>query len=169
MQRVRYPLGLLGLVLTLIGGSAVAEVVLSTAVAKVTTDPLSAAGVSAEPTRGTQPMLAEVTSVVAGEVLRYTITFSNQGTLDVAPGSIVITNPLPEGCEYLEGSAGGANTVVSYSIDGENFGPAADLTVPAGGTVRRATPADYRSIRWTFRPGLAAGESGQVSFDVRIR
>lgn len=107
--------------------------------------------------------------VSPGDVLRYTISFTNQGTQTARAGTIVITNPLPEGTEYVDGSAGGAGTVVTFSVDGERFAAPESLMVQQDGASRVATAGDYRSIRWTFRPALSAGESGEVSFDLRIR
>lgn len=107
--------------------------------------------------------------VSPGDVLRYTISFTNQGTQTARAGTIVITNPLPEGTEYVDGSAGGAGTVVTFSVDGESFAAPESLVIQRDGTSRAATAADYRSIRWTFRPALPAGESGEVWFELRIR
>ena len=138
--------------------AASAEVTLATSVKKIAVDPI-------DPTR---QELVDAVSVLPGEMLRYTIAFSNQGMQDVVPGSIVITNPLPVGTEYVEGSASGSDTRVAFSTDGESFAPSNDLTVLEGGAARRATAADYQSIRWTYQPTLRAGESGEVSFDLRI-
>lgn len=110
-----------------------------------------------------------VEGVYSGEVLRYTIVFTNDGTLSAVAGSIVITNPLPEGTEYVDGSAGGLGTLVTFSVDGENFGAPEELVLVDEGLARPASPAEYRSIRWTFEPELAAGESGEVSFELLVK
>ena len=65
--------------------------------------------------------------VFSGDVLRYTIVFENRSTQDVAAGSVVITNPLPEETFYLDGSAMGDDTLISYSVDGETFAGPAEL------------------------------------------
>ena len=154
-----YPVA--GLLLMLLWqGAAQAEVMLTTGVMKVVAMP-DGSGSRVE-------QLQEAETVLPGDVLRYTIVFSNQSPQDVAPGSIVITNPLPEGTEYLAGSAVGRNTVISFSLDGENFASPEALVVVEGAARRPAAAADYRSIRWTFEPRLAAGDSGQVSFDLLI-
>lgn len=134
----------------LLVASAAAEVVLSTSVAGVGDRPSVEAGVA------------------PGEVLRYTISFTNQGTQTARAGTIVITNPLPEGTEYVDGSAGGAGAVVTFSVDGERFAASESLVIQQQGAARAATAADYRSIRWTFEPELRAGESGEVWFELRI-
>lgn len=112
---------------------------------------------------------SSVNGVYPGEILRYTIVFSNEGTRTTVAGSIVITNPLPEGTEYVDGSATGMDTMVTFSVDGENFGAPEELVLVEEGLARPAIPGDYRSIRWTFEPELAAGESGEVSFDLLIQ
>ena len=48
-----------------------------------------------------------------GDELRYTVTFTNHTEDAVAPNSIVITNPIPESTEYVEGSAFGAGSEAS--------------------------------------------------------
>ncbi len=40
--------------------------------------------------------LVDVSSVVSGDELHYTITFTNSGNVVVDGGSVVITNPIPE-------------------------------------------------------------------------
>jgi len=144
-----------------------AEVVLSSSVQKIET------GAPAEPAApgapGEEIQLVPVEKVFAGEALRYTIVFTNQGTQTAVAGSIVITNPLPEGTEYLDGSAAGFDTVITFSVDGENFALPDVLAIEEAGGLRPATAADYRSIRWTFEPELPAGESGEVTFDLRLQ
>lgn len=146
LRRCRWPAGAAVL---LLAGSALAEVTLSTQVQRV----VDAAGTE---------VLEDAASVVPGDVLRYTITFKNTSAQDVAAGSVIITNALPDGTQYLEGTARGDDTTITFSVDGDNFADPRSLT--AGGAA--ATAADYRSIRWTFEPMLPSGVSGQVSFDV---
>ena len=143
----------------LAAGPLAAEVTLTTQVQRVVTiDQGTGAGMET---------LEAVTDVAAGDVVRYTIVFQNDSEQDVAAGSVVITNPLPEGTVYVDGSATGENTTIAFSVDGEAFGEPG-LVPDATGT-RPATAAEYRSIRWTYHPRLPAGASGEVSFDVRMR
>ena len=152
------PLAVLGALL--VGQVALAEVTLTTRVERVVgADPGSASAASLEP----------VTDVLPGDVVRYTIVFQNASAQDVAAGSVVITNPLPEGTVYLDGTATGASTQITFSVDGDTFADPGALTVSDATGTRRATAADYRSIRWAYGPRLPAGASGEVSFDVRMR
>lgn len=138
----------------------VAEVTLTTQVQRV---------VPGEPaTRAGNEALEAVTDVRPGDVIRYTIVFRNESAMDVAGGSVVITNPLPEGTVYLDGTAAGDSTQITFSVDGELFADPGSLTVTDGTGTRRAAAADYRSIRWAYAPRLPAGAAGEVSFDVRM-
>lgn len=116
-----------------------------------------------------QRRLIDASSVVPGDELRYTITFVNAGDESVDAGSVVITNPIPAETEYLDGTASGAGTDIVFSLDGENFSAPDALTVMRDGVEVPAAAKDYRSIRWVFRPGLAPGEAGDVSFNVRLK
>ena len=120
-------------------------------------------GSAKEPVRAGAP-----SEVFSGDVLRYTILFENTSTQDVAAGSVVITNPLPEETFYLEGSAMGDDTLITYSVDGENFASPAELRLGEGAAARAATASDYRAIRWTYEPLLPAGASSEVSFELLI-
>ena len=145
----------------LLAASAAAEVQLTNSVQKVETY-VDAAGVM-------QRRLVDADTVLPGDELRYTITFVNVGTTMVDAGSIIITNPLPENTEYLEGSAAGPDTVILFSVDGEEFAPDRSLTMMEGGRSVAAAASDYRAIRWTFSGALAPGASSFVTFDVRLR
>ena len=113
--------------------------------------------------------LVDANSVVPGDELQYTVRFTNEGTLPVDAGTIVITDAIPAHTEYLEGTAFGAGTDVQYSIDGESFGHPDDLSLIKEGAEVIASAKDYRSIRWKFAPALEPGETGHVSFNVRLK
>lgn len=113
--------------------------------------------------------LVDANSVVPGDELQYTVRFTNEGTLPVDAGTIVITDAIPAHTEYLEGTAFGAGTEVMFSVDGEAFGQPDELNVVKEGAEMIASARDYRSIRWTFAPALEPGETGHVSFNVRLK
>ena len=113
--------------------------------------------------------LVDANSVVPGDELQYTVRFTNEGTLPVDAGTIVITDAIPAHTEYLEGTAYGAGTEVQFSIDGEAFGNPDELNVVKEGAEVIASARDYRSIRWKFAPALEPGETGHVSFNVRLK
>ncbi len=116
-----------------------------------------------------QRRLVEANSVVPGDELQYTVRFTNGGQLPVDAGTIVITDAIPAHTEYLDGTAFGAGTDIWFSIDGEVFAQADELLIVQDGIELPAAAKDYRSIRWTFGPALNPGDSGYVSFNVRLK
>ncbi len=155
-------LGSLAVAGLLYAALAAAEVELATSVvriAKVATDD-----------GATETLLLDASRVRPGEELRYTIEFTNTSNEYIGPGIIVITNPIPEAAAYLEGTAAGADTEVLFSVDGGvDFAAPGALTVVEGGAGLPATAEQYTTIRWIFNRSLGPGESGLVSFDVRLR
>lgn len=160
-RRLRALAPMAAIALLLAALPVVAEVTLTTQVHRV---------VPGEPgTRAGNEALEAVTDVRPGDVIRYTIIFQNESAQDVAAGSVVITNQLPEGTVYLDGTASGDSTQITFSVDGDDFADPGSLTVTDASGTRRAAAADYRSIRWAYGPRLPAGARGEVSFDVRMR
>lgn len=114
--------------------------------------------------------LVPAEKVIPGDELRYTIVFENTGEQAVDAGSVVITNPLPANTEYLDGTAFGAGTDISFSTDGgQSFANPDELLVLADGVETLAQARDYTTIRWVFAPELAPGEKSHVSFNVRLK
>ena len=106
-----------------------------------------------------------------GEVLEYTLTYSNAG--DELARDAVIDDPIPKGSTYLPGSAAGEGVEITFSTDGgKSFAPAVKLTyeirLPSGQVEKRtATPSDYTHVRWTAKT-IPPGATGKVTFRVRI-
>jgi len=143
-------------------GPVFAEVQMTTAVRQVVTRAAEDGAAVRE--------LVEVAQVVAGDTLQYTISFTNKGTNVIEGGSIVITNPLPPDTVYIDGTARGSGTRISYSVDGgTTFESSAELKVLRDGAPVPAQAADYTTIRWTFTEPLEAGGTGDVSFSVRVK
>lgn len=139
-----------------------AQVELKTTVSKVVIE----TGDDDKPVR----RLIEASSVVPGDTLQYVISFSNKGTNVVDAGSIVITNPIPPDTVYLDGTAQGSGTEISFSVDsGTTFGQPGDLKVMKDDVQMAAQAADYTTIRWAFKQALEAGKTGDVTFSVRLK
>ncbi len=101
--------------------------------------------------------------VVPGERVIYTITFTNVS--DESAEKVVITNPIAEGLVYIDGSAFGPGTDITFSVDdGASFAAAGDLTVTEDGESRPAVAEDFTHIRWVMRNVLAAGAQGTARF-----
>ncbi len=110
-----------------------------------------------------------VDKAVPGDDIVYTTTFKN---LTGKPaGNIVINNPVPNDSVYKGGSAAGANTVITFSVDGgKQFAEADKLAVKGkDGKTRIALPTEYTNIRWTYKGELGVDKSGEVSFRATIK
>lgn len=106
--------------------------------------------------------------VYAGDQLRYTIEFVNNGKQAIESGVIAIINPIPEDTKYVFGTAMGLDTLIEYSLDGQFFAPAEELFFAQDGLEEEVPPSEYRFIRWIYLLPLAPGEVRQVSFNIRI-
>jgi len=106
--------------------------------------------------------LESLASVVPGDAIRYTITFSNTGA-EPASG-IVVSLPLPREIALVEPIEPTPDHAVAYSVDGgTQFGTLAALTVTdVDGRSRPAALADVTHVRWTINAALAPGVSESV-------
>lgn len=120
------------------------------------------------PNGKTEKKRQPVAKAVPGSEVIYTTRFTNQGKQPA--GNIAITNPVPENTAYVGGSAFGANTAITYSLDGKTYATPDKLTVTTPeGTPRPALPAEYSHIRWTYQGDLPVGKTGEVGFRVQIK
>lgn len=106
---------------------------------------------------------------VPGTAVLFSNTFENIGAKPA--GNIVINNPIPANTEYQAGSAYGADTEITFSIDGgKTFAAPELLKVKAeqGGEIL-AKPAAYTNIRWSYKNQLAPGVTGEVGFRAVIK
>jgi uncharacterized repeat protein (TIGR01451 family) len=109
------------------------------------------------------------TQVVPGKEVIYTIRANNTGAEPAE--SIVVTNPIPQHTEYVEGSAFGSGTDITFSVDGgKSYGKPGQLTVKtADGKTRPATSRDYTHVRWIFQFELQPGQEAPVWYRVRVK
>lgn len=110
-----------------------------------------------------QTRLVPAETVLPGETVFYTITFTNVS--DETADRVVITNPIAGELTYVDGSAFGPGMALEFSVDGgETFGAPATLTVVEDGESRAAEPRDYTHVRWVMQNELAAGAQGTARF-----
>lgn len=101
--------------------------------------------------------------VLPKDEILYITTFTNVG--DKPATDVVITNAVPNNSVYKTGSAFGAGTDITYSIDGGKVFAAADKLFVDEDNGRRPARADeYSHIRWIYHNQLAPGASGTVTF-----
>ena len=108
------------------------------------------------------------TKVVPGTEVIYTITVSNLG--DQPADSVVVTDPIPENTTYVDRSAFGAGTKITFSVDGgKSYDLAGKLKVKdAAGNLRAATASDYTHIRWVLNFTLKPKDVAPVWFKARL-
>ncbi len=108
------------------------------------------------------------TKVPPGEAVIYTLSARN--TSDKPAGDVVVTDPIPEHMEYVDGSVSTDGARVTFSVDGgKTYGPKESLKVRGeDGQMRAAVAADFTHVRWQFEKPLAPGESRAVTFRARV-
>jgi len=111
----------------------------------------------------------EARKALPGEVIFYTVTYTNTGK--EAAENFVATYPVPEHMAYIDGSAAGANALVTYSADlGKTFAEPDKLMMrKLNGMERSADAPDYTHIRWTLTKAVQPGETGSVSFRAKLK
>ena len=109
------------------------------------------------------------TSVVPGTEVIYTITAKNTG--NEPADNIVVTNPVPAKTVYVDGSAFGAGTNITFSVDGgKSYAKPEKLSVKdQAGKPRAATAEDYTHVRWTFQFNLDPGQQADVWYRARVK
>lgn len=106
--------------------------------------------------------------VLPEDVILYEIGFENISDQDVS--NIVINNPIANNSKYRDSSATGDSTVITFSVDGNNFSSADVLTVKdKDGKSRKAKAEDYAAIRWVYKKDLKPGEKGKVTYKTTIK
>ena len=106
--------------------------------------------------------LAPLGKVVPGDQVIWTITAKN--VCDKPADHIVIDNAVPEHMKLVADSAVGAGTVITYSVDGKQFGPAGTLSVKDANGTHTATQEELRHLRWTYQAPFAAGATAFVRY-----
>lgn len=108
-------------------------------------------------------------NVLPGDPVFFTINYKNLG--EEPATDVVITNPVSLHMVYMDGTAVGANAVVTFSVDnGKTFAAADKLKVrDKNGKERPAVASDYTHIRWTLQKPLAKGEKGSVGFKAKVK
>lgn len=111
--------------------------------------------------------LVDAATVVPGDEVVYTVTFSNVS--DEPAENVVITNPLPAELTYVTGSAFGPGAEIVFSVDGgKTFAPADKLAVTENGAERPARPEDFTHIRWIMQNEFGGGDQGLAQFRARL-
>ena len=104
---------------------------------------------------------------VPGETIVFTLHFENKG--DELAKDVKLVDPIPEGMAYINGSAFGPGSEITFSIDqGKTYKNPSLLTYEVEGQKRVASPDQYSHIQWVVKE-LDAGKSGTASFKARVK
>lgn len=109
---------------------------------------------AAQPDRG-QGRFVPADRLSAGDELHYTIRVRNPGTEAVT--NVQVIKRMPEGVQYIDGSAVGPACEVEYSTDGgQTFAP-------------RPKAEGFTHLRWTLRRPLPPGATALLRFRATFR
>lgn len=113
--------------------------------------------------------LVPVATAVPGDEIVYTVTFTNIS--DAEADNVRVTNPIPEQMAFIQGTAFGPGTDVSFSVDGgETFGAPEELTITDPEVGQRVAAADeYTHVRWELKASLDAGAQGIARYRAKLR
>ncbi len=93
--------------------------------------------------------------LAAGDEVLYTLRVTNPGKAPVT--DVQVTKRMPQGMQFIEGSAAGPASLVEFSADsGATF-----LAKPQGGP--------FTHVRWTLRRPLPAGATALLRFRATFR
>jgi uncharacterized repeat protein (TIGR01451 family) len=110
-------------------------------------------------------------NVRSGDVMKYTLTFTNVKEKSVH--KVVVSNPIPSGLTLIANSARSSreDAITEYSTDGgRTFSaqPMEEMTLD-GKTVQRAVPTDrYTHVRWTIAGSIAPKAVVTAEFEARL-
>jgi len=106
--------------------------------------------------------------VPPGVAVIYTLHADNKGSKPAT--DVVVTDPIPEHMDYVDGSATSDGTKLTFSADGGKTWAAKDKLVikEKGGATRAAAANEITHIRWQFEKPIAPGESRAVEFRARV-
>lgn len=108
--------------------------------------------------------------VQRGSVIRYTITATNSGS-DPAR-KLTCVGKVPNGTEFVSGSAKAPGAKVEYSLDaGRTWSatPTYEVRSATGLAVRYSDPRRYSRVRFIVDKPLAPHAVAQYSYEVRVK
>lgn len=88
-----------------------------------------------------------------GETLAYSVTYTSVGSVEAR--RVVVLDEVPAASVYVPGSAAGSGAEIGFSHDG-------------GATFDESEAAPVTHIRWRLQAPLTPGDTGVVSFRVRV-
>lgn len=109
--------------------------------------------------------LLDAASVKPGDVLEYTVTYTNKTGKPVS--GLVADLPIPEGLEYLPRSARPGAALVKAAVKDGEFATEPLMRKVRDGKAEPVPYSDYRALRWTLGQ-LPAGGVASVSARAKV-
>jgi len=106
--------------------------------------------------------------VIPGTIVKYVNTISNNSDRDAE--SLIITNSIPKNMVYINKSAKGKGSKITYSINkGKTYDVPKNLKVKNSKNKKvKAKAADYTSIKWIIKQ-LNSGDKTEVSYKAKVK
>jgi uncharacterized repeat protein (TIGR01451 family) len=111
------------------------------------------------------------TTVHAGDVLRYRLTFTNSAPRAIR--NVALANPVPGGLQFVAGSARASRSDAraEYSLDGGKTWarqPMETVTVDGREVERAVAPERYTAVRWVVDGAVAPAAVVTAEFEARL-
>ena len=107
-----------------------------------------------------------------GDTIEYQVIARNSGDTEMTDPTII--DPIPQGVEYITGSAKGENCRILFSVDNglkySVWPVMITATTPNGTKIEReATKDEVTHIKWLVREPIPAGGQKILSFRVKLK
>lgn len=111
------------------------------------------------------------TTVHAGDVLRYRLTFTNAAPRPIR--NVALANPVPAGLQFVAGSAKAsrADARAEYSLDGGktwSAHPTEPVVVDGRQVERPVAPERFTAVRWVVDGAVAPAAVVTAEFEARL-
>jgi uncharacterized repeat protein (TIGR01451 family) len=111
------------------------------------------------------------TNVRGGDVMKYTLTFTNLKEKSVR--QVVMSNPIPSGLKLIGNSARSSreDAITEYSADaGRTFSaqPMEEVILDGRAVQRAVSPDRYTHVRWTIAGSIAPRAVVTAAFEARL-
>lgn len=122
-------------------------------------------------TAAARPGAAPRASVLPGDVLRFTLTFTNATAKPVR--NVELRDPIPAGVRYVAGSARSsrADARLEFSADGGrswSAAPTESVVVDGKAMTRAVAPDRFTHVRWVVTGAVVPGAVVTADFEARV-
>ncbi len=113
----------------------------------------------------------QATEARPGQTVEYRLLVRNVSEETLPPGIVVITAPVPEGTEFVSGSATPGTEVLltEFSADGGSTFAETNVFIGSGEQRTIADPTAYTTVRWTVLEEMEPGVELTLVYRVVVR